>query len=422
MYALIPNKIKQFSDKMMINLPNSKKERLPGYIAALILNNSRKVSLTGLGKTVLESSKFKTTVSLFFKGKRFYSRKYYLSMVESLVKEFILHKIKGMTVLIIDGCCTKRGANTLIENANQYRTKQTKSKSRSTKSHMFVKGLVILPNGIRIPAPRYSYYTKEYCRKHKIPYKTQHQLASEMIKEVNGIFQSENFVVIADGFFDSKLIFSTCNEVDATFIVPADSARVHIQKGQRRKLHKRANSCQNEPQTFRIIKGNEKFTKEHSRYHNPGAKKKDFYRAKSENLEISGLGNTRVTFSWKKRNRKYDNGSLKVLLCSNLQKSTEEILELYALRWQIEIYFRELKSDLGLSDFSGRNFKAFERYVDLISMAYLFLEWYRFMSLKKIRSMKEKGALIKARTRSLIGCIKEEANNDTKEIFQKQVA
>jgi IS4 transposase len=108
------------------------------------------------------------------------------------------------------------------------------------------------------------------------------------------------------------------------------------------------------------------YTKEHSRYHNPGAKKKDFNRAKSENLGISGLGDILVTFSWKKRNRKYDKRLLKVLLCSNPHMSTEEILELYALRWQIEIFFRELKSDLGLSGFSGRSFKAFERHVDLI--------------------------------------------------------
>lgn len=422
MYAVIPDKIKQFSEKMMKNLPNTKKERLPGYIAALILNNNRKVSLTGLGKTILESSKFKTTVSLFFKGKRFYSRKYYSSIVLALLMELKLHKIKGMTVLIIDGCCTKRGSNTLIENASQYRKKQSNSKSRSTKSHMFVKGLVILPNGLRIPAPRYSYYTKEYCKKHKLPYKTQHQLAALMIEEVNSIFRSKNLVVTADGFFDSKLMFSTCRSIGATFIVPADSARIYIQKGRRRKLHKRAHYRTDEQKTFGIKKGDEKFTKEHSRYHNPGAKKKDFYRAKSENLEISGLGDIRVTFSWKKRNGKYHKSSFKVLLCSNPNMPTEEILELYALRWQIEIYFRELKSDLGLSDFSGRSFKAFERYVDLILMSYLFLEWYRFTSLKKVRSMKEKGRLKKARTRFLISCIKEEATCDTKKILLQKVA
>ena len=48
-------------------------------------------------------------------------------MVLALLMELKLRKIKGMTVLIIGGCCTKRGANTLIENANQYRKKQSKS-------------------------------------------------------------------------------------------------------------------------------------------------------------------------------------------------------------------------------------------------------------------------------------------------------
>lgn len=422
MYAAIPNKIKHFSEKMMVNLPKSKKERLPGYIAALLLNNRRKVSLTGLGKTIVESSKFKTTVSLFFKGKRFYSKKYYQSMILALLMELNLRKIKGKTILIIDGCSIKRGANTQIENANQYRKKQSKSKGRSTKSHMLIMGLVILPNGLRIPAPRYSYYTKQYCKKHKMKHKSQHELAAEMILEVQRLFKSDEFIVIADGFFDSQLLFSTCNEINATYIVPVDSARVYIRNGQRLKLHNRAKNIGNELETFVVMKGDEKFTKEHSRYHNPGAKRKDLYQAKSENLEVSGLGDILVTFSWKKNNRKRGKGSLKVLLCSTPHMPTEAILELYALRWQIEIYFRELKSDLGLSDFNGRSFKAFERYVDLIAMAYLFLEWYRLTSIKKTRSMKERGKLLKARTRSLVGYIKEEAAEQTKQILLEKVA
>ena len=35
---------------------------------------------------------------------------------------------------------------------------------------------------------------------------------------------------------------------------------------------------------------------------------------------------------------------------------------LYALRWQIEVFFRELKSDMGLEDDSGGDFRAYERF------------------------------------------------------------
>src|SRR5271165_6369979 len=46
--------------------------------------------------------------------------------------------------------------------------------------HCFVKGLLITPSGIRIPFSR-SYYTQEYCRAKERPFRTQTELAAEMI-------------------------------------------------------------------------------------------------------------------------------------------------------------------------------------------------------------------------------------------------
>jgi IS4 transposase len=81
--------------------------------------------------------------------------------------------------------------------------------------------------------------------------------------------------------------------------------------------------------------------------------------------------------------------------------SVEEVIEFYALRWQIEIFFRELKSDLGLGDFCGRDFKAFERFVDLCLLSFLFLEIFRLKKIEKTSSKLEKGKLKLMRTRGL---------------------
>lgn len=72
------------------------------------------------------------------------------------------------------------------------------------------------------------------------------------------------------------------------------------------------------------------------------------------------------------------------------------LIEYYELRWQIEIFFRELKSFMGLTDFTGGNFAAYERFVDMVLLAYLFLEWYR---VKEHREMGRQG-LERARQRS----------------------
>ena len=44
-----------------------------------------------------------------------------------------------------------------------------------------------------------------------------------------------------------------------------------------------------------------------------------------------------------------------VFLCTNVKLSQAQILELYALRWSIEVYFKEIKQNLGfLKEQSGR--------------------------------------------------------------------
>ena len=53
------------------------------------------------------------------------------------------------------------------------------------------------------------------------------------------------------------------------------------------------------------------------------------------------------------------------------------MVELYELRWEVEILFRELKSGLGLGQYLGTSFEAFERLVDMTLLSYLFLEWLR---------------------------------------------
>ena len=79
--------------------------------------------------------------------------------------------------------------------------------------------------------------------------------------------------------------------------------------------------------------------------------------------------------------------SLKVLLTNDFGLSAKEVVEFYELRWQIELFFRELKSELGLGDYRGTDFRAFERHVDLVLLAFLCLEWLRSTDVIPKRSL-----------------------------------
>ena len=50
----------------------------------------------------------------------------------------------------------------------------------------------------------------------------------------------------------------------------------------------------------------------------------------------------------------------KLLMTNAKHLSARQVCELYSLRWQIELFFKELKSTLGMSQYSFKNFEAVE--------------------------------------------------------------
>ena len=61
---------------------------------------------------------------------------------------------------------------------------------------------------------------------------------------------------------------------------------------------------------------------------------------------------------------------------TNDEKLTlRDVIELYQLRWQIEFFFKELKSTLGLHHYRFKKFKKAETWVTLCLMTFVYLEW-----------------------------------------------
>ena len=65
------------------------------------------------------------------------------------------------------------------------------------------------------------------------------------------------------------------------------------------------------------------------------------------------------------------------------------IVELYNLRWQIELFFKEMKSTLGMVHYRFRQFERVERWVEMALVTFLYLEWYRATQLAR-RGLSEK--------------------------------
>ena len=406
-------KVNQFSEKH-IKAGIHKTRILTELITGILLCHG-KITFEALSKVLLDNQKNKTSVRSFFETENFRSRDILKDAIRSVIIETArLCEPSGLYVFLFDGTCIQRGGDTLVKNAIKYRAKKQRKKGkRSTKAHSFTMGLLLLPNGTRIPIPRYSYYSRKYCRETKTCYYTQHEIACMMIEYVRSLVpETAEFYVIADGFYDSKIIFDTCKRKNAIYVTCADSGRVYEPK---KKLYERGLEKKEDAKTLIIKKGEEKYTREHNRYASQSGKKKtDVYKYESEKLKFPKLGELQIVYSWKMSKGKKKSESYKILLCNGKEVSARKIIELYALRWQIEIYFRELKSELGLCDYAGKSFIAQERFIDVCLLTYLFLEWNRKEHLKIVYSQKEKAKIKKSRSKGLIILFKKECIEETK--------
>jgi len=148
----------------------------------------------------------------------------------------------GTWIFIVDQTyCGQQGLKTenTFSRAN-YRPRPKKSKRRQKKHakrscHGFVMGLLLTPSGLRIPCCR-SYYTAAYCEQKKKGYRTQTELAAELIRSVVLPRGAEVFV-LGDTAFDADSIREACAERKFYWIVPINPERVLAgAKGQRPKV------------------------------------------------------------------------------------------------------------------------------------------------------------------------------------------
>jgi IS4 transposase len=69
-----------------------------------------------------------------------------------------------------------------------------------------------------------------------------------------------------------------------------------------------------------------------------------------------------------------------VFLTNNLEWSPRSVADLYRCRWQIEVFFKQIKQTLQLADFLGHNANAVRWQVWMALLAYLLLKYLSFLS------------------------------------------
>jgi Transposase DDE domain len=286
----------------------------------------------------------------------------------------------------------KHAQNTFSRGNKTARRQQSQRRQKSAHRHAchsFVFGLLISPrSGTRLPWVR-SYYTRDYCRQQAATatrrrpaptFRTQTDLAAEMIRELR-VPTGCPVLVLGDTAYEAKQIRVACRQRGFDWITPANPERVLAGKNDRPRLRGHCTHLSTESATPLALSPGLTDWWRHQR----GSRCKAWlgqyarrYWTRAETLSVHNVGTVLVVFSTTRKPGVGQPAEVqKILLSNRTDWDAHRVVSAYAVRWQIEQFFKEMKSDLGMSRYRLREFKEVEGWVQVCCIAFVYLEWYR---------------------------------------------
>jgi hypothetical protein len=283
----------------------------------------------------------------------------------------------------------RHAQNTYCCRNRKKRHKNSQRKQKQTpprRNHVFVCGVLISPQtGTRIPCVR-PYYTEEYRKQlaaagKPVPaFRTQADIAADMILALR-VPAGSRVLVLGDTAFEAKQIRAACKKRGFDWITPANPERVLAGKKPRRRLDEVSKDFQAETMTrIELCPGLGDWWR-----HQRGSKVKAWrgkyarlYWTREETLDVHHVGQVQAVFSTTKQPQAGQAVEVqKILLTNLLHWDAERVVSAYSARWQIELFFKEMKSDLGLSNYRVRDLQEVEGWVQVCLVAFCYLEYYR---------------------------------------------
>ena len=330
-----------------------------------------------------------------------------LQRFADLILQSCLHE-RGEWLFILDQTthttCGLHAQNTYSCRNSKKRQKNSQRKQKKTPprlNHVFVCAILISPQtGTRIPCVR-PYHTEQYCQqmaaqadkarakakgknKAKVRpapvFATQADLAASMIRSVR-VPCGSRVLVLGDTAFEAKQIRAACKQRGFDWITPANPERVLAGKKGRKRLTTFSEGFEASSMTrIELCPGLTDWWR-HQRGSSDKAwrgKYARLYWARAETVDVHNIGEVLAVFSTTVKPQAGQKVEVQKILLSNLTHwDARRVVEAYGVRWQIEVFFKEMKSDLGMDNYRLRNFQEIAGWVQACLIAYCYLEYYR---------------------------------------------
>lgn len=254
--------------------------------------------------------------------------------------------------------------------------------------------IVLFFNDILIPLPPIAFYTKAYCRKNNLKYRTEHENVVEYInnldlKDYFGPHDPKKVVVLADSGYD-------CKEIENAITAKKWKYIIALKKKRSVKTEKEFTNTPKSKGWHQV----EQFFKNHRRVKwitvflpkNSSVKKRMEFRIRQITGYLRHVGKAQMICSeFKKRSR---DGRRKYLACNDLKATPRQILLGYRIRWEIEIFHKMIKMFLGFEDVAPKWFDSVVSHVHWVYCAYILLNFHPPGMPKEIKSIAEKQNMI----------------------------
>lgn len=230
--------------------------------------------------------------------------------------------------------------------------------------------IVLYVSGQAIPLPPIPFLSKNECKRRGEEYKTEHARVIEYLKSLDlsgyiGTYLPEEVLVLGDAGYDNKLLQRTIIDLGWDFIAALKSSRSSQTEHETKnspKAWRRINVL------FRKVKRQAPWTT--VRVETDQGKKRKSFRVRRLIGRIKGVHRDVVLICSKKSTGK----GRRYFACSNLKASSGAITRAYRIRWQVELFHRTAKSQLGMLDAGVSDFEALTAHVHWVYCAYLILQ------------------------------------------------
>jgi hypothetical protein len=245
--------------------------------------------------------------------------------------------------------------------------------------HCFVFALLLTPNGLRIPY-WLPFYTKQHCEQFGRQHLSQASLAARLIDTIP-LGEQTPVVVVGDTAFEAKQVRQACARRNWHWVVPLNPERRLAgakPRPQVRSLYPQLNAADFRRVSFRLDHGDLAALARVSPKRCQSKKHARTYWVHHRTAAVHNVGTVALLFSTQNEPTSAGVKVQKVLISDVLSASSEELLRWYSLRWQVELYFREMKSELGMCQYKLGPFRRVVGWVNLSVAAFCYLEWYRW--------------------------------------------